>query len=67
MTNYEFVIDQLSNNETASDEEMAEHLSRETGKDKNAIKRLIKNERTKFMNDPFIDTEKALRIITSYI
>ena len=61
-SDYEFIADQLSNNENPSDKELTDHLSKETGIDKKKISNLVKKERTKFMNST-LDISKAVEII----
>lgn len=63
----EFVADQFVNNENASDKEMVDHLTAETGLDKNAIKKMVKKERTNFMNKPLASTDTQVKILRKYL
>ena len=47
------VVDQLLNNEVSDNEEMIEFLDEHTGIPRNTVKRIVENERTKFLCDPF--------------
>ena len=67
MIEYGFIIDQLTNNEDASDDELIEHLSKETGGDINTLTKMVKECRSEFLTNPLMDIETAMHIITSYI
>ena len=48
--NFQFIADQLTNDESSTDKEMIDHLSSETKIDKKKIATLVKKERSNFMN-----------------
>ena len=60
------VLDQLTNNEYASDAELIQHLAKETGNSIPNISKLVKAERNNFMNK-FMNQDKAIRIVKKYI
>jgi vacuolar-type H+-ATPase subunit H len=66
-TDAEFIIDQLANDENSSDEEMIDHLSKETKVKKEKISKLIKSERSKFLKDTMMSKIAAMKIVKKYI
>ena len=66
-TDLEFVVDQFVNNENASDNEMIAHLAKETGLELNAIKKMVKKERTNIMNKPLASTGAHVKTLKKYL
>lgn len=62
----DFIADQLSNNENASDAELILHISQQTGISIANISRLVKKERNTFMNG-IISSSNASKIIKKYL
>jgi predicted DsbA family dithiol-disulfide isomerase len=63
----EFVVDQFVNNENASDKELISHISKETGLDPKAIKKMVKGARTKMMNKPLASTDNQVAMLRKYM
>jgi len=63
----EFIVDQLTNDESSTDKEMIAHLSSETKIDKNKISKLVKKERNYFLKGSMIKTEDAIKRIKKYL
>ncbi len=61
-----FIIDQLSNNEFDSDADLILNLAQQTGNSVANISKLVKTERTKFLNG-IIMQDKAMKIVKKYI
>ena len=53
-SDFELVLDQMSNNEFDSDQELLDFLSKETRLDKKKLKSLIKKERSTFLKQPIV-------------
>jgi predicted DsbA family dithiol-disulfide isomerase len=66
-TDLEFVADQFVNNENASDKEMVSHITKETGLDPKAIKKMVKGCRTKVMNKPMASTDDHVKMLKKYM
>ena len=61
-----FIADQLTNNDAASDAELILHLAKETHNPVGKISKLVKAERTRFMNN-MMDIGEAKSIIKKYL
>jgi len=66
MKKVDFIADQLSNDERSSDAELILNLSKETGISIANISRLVKKERSGFLNF-IVPLEKARKIIKKYL
>lgn len=62
----DFIADQLSNDENSSDAELILHLAKETGTSIANISRLVKKERTFFMNN-IVSNISSKKIINKYL
>lgn len=62
----DFIADQLSNNEYDSDAKLILHIAKETGISIANISRLVKKERTNFMNS-IMSSSNASKIIKTYL
>jgi predicted DsbA family dithiol-disulfide isomerase len=66
-TDLEFVADQFVNDEDSSDKEMVAHLTKETGLDPKAIKKMVKGARTKVLNKPLASTDDHVKMLKKYM
>jgi len=66
-TDLEFVADQFVNVENSTDKEMIDHLTAETGLDKKVITKMVKKERTNFMNKPLASVDSQVKILRKYL
>jgi len=66
MSNCRLIVDQLSNNEAADDQEMIDFLSKETGIEQNTVSKIVQEQRTYFMRE-CLTMVKAEEIISEYL
>jgi hypothetical protein len=68
-TDYEFIADQMHNDEFSSDEEMIQFLSDELGADKSKIKKLVEKERNNFLGSAYLKNTMSddIKIIKKYL
>lgn len=64
---FDFIIMQLTNDESSTDEEMIQHLSNETKISKNKIFKLVKKERNNFLQGKLINIKDAIKVVKKYI
>jgi len=64
---WQFIAYQLTNDESSTDKEMIDHLSKETKIDKAKISKLVKKERDYFLKGMLIKTEDAVKVIKKYL
>lgn len=64
---FEYIADQLTNDESSTDKEIIDHLTKETKLDKNKISNLVKKERDFFLKGKLIKTEDAIKRIKKYL
>ena len=64
LIDYEFITSQMVNDEYSTDAEMVEFLASETHLD---LTKLVKNERTYFLNNTLIKIDKSTALINKYL
>ena len=62
-----FIVGQLMNDEYSDDKEMVDHLACESGLDVGKIERLVKFERSRFLQDRWIDERLAVAVVKKYL